>query len=118
MTVETSPEPKAGVWSAAMGLLKAVWPTLPGRDTMWMIGLWGLVTGMSAVGGAMGWHWVAPTKIVKEVDQAAVVATQRAESARANERIAFIAENRDLDGLADKCAAAVKDAIRSGKKQK
>lgn len=118
MTVETSPEPKAGVWSALVAFLKALWPTLPSRDTMWMIGLWGLITGMSAVGGAMGWHWVAPTKEIKVIDQAAVVATQQAESARANERIAFIAENRDLDGLADKCAAAVKDAIRSGKKQK
>ena len=117
MTVEPNTE-TAGPWTALKAFLASLWPTLPSKDTMWMIGLWSLVTGMSAIGGAMGWHWVSPVKVVKEIDQAAVVATKQAESARANERIAFIAENRDLDGLAEKCAAAVKDAIKSGKKTK
>lgn len=106
-----------GVLAALKGLLSTLVPSLPSKDTVWMAVMWLSVTGFSALGGALGWHWASPIKEVKVVDQSAVVATQQAESARANERIAFIAENRDLDGLAEKCGQAVKDAIKSSKKK-
>ena len=118
MTVETTPEAKPGLISAMLAFLGALKGHLPPAAAVWS----GLVYAAVAALGALGWGYVAPAKEVKVLDQAAlraaVAETAQAESVRANERIAYIAENRDLDGLAEKCGLAVRDAIQAGKRKK
>ena len=118
MTVETTPEAKPGLISATLAFLGA----LKGHLTPAAAVCSGVIYFVVAVLGALGWGYVAPAKEVKVLDAEAVLAavaeTKQAESVRANERIAYIAENRDLDGLAEKCGLAVRDAIQAGKRKK
>lgn len=107
-------QPPAGLWASLVSLWNALKGYLPDKGAVW--------TGIIYIGvllfggtlGAVGVKTVQPdqTKVI----EAAVAETKQVESARADQRIAYIAENRDLDNLAEQCGAAVRDALKQRKK--